>query len=221
MISRGRPSLDIDSNPVFLRILTLIANGVNTPVELCGRLGLKPTTLVKYLNILRRNGFLRYGEKSGKNQPYIINWSRVAESFIDAVLGGRLWHVALKEVELIPIRGRLVEEVFSRLEKAEEVADLKVKELASKPEVLDIVRSGLEELGRNPDIVKKFNIGLRDFFKSFKDMLLKIRGIYELNIEDEELRRIFSDTSFHLSHPGDFDWFKTMEKRGKILKRRA
>ncbi len=220
MSGKGRPSLDVYGNPVFLQTITLIAKGVNTPVEISGRLGLKQTTLVKYLNILRRNGFVRYGEKSGKNQPYVVNWDRLAEAFIDTVLGGRLWVKALKEAELIPVGERPHAEAFPPLEKVEELMGLSVKELASKASVIDIVRAGLEELGKSPELVKNLKIGLKEYFASFADMLAKVRGLYDLNV-DEELRRLFEDISTRLRHPGSFDWFNAMKKRGIIREVKA
>jgi len=213
---KGRPGLSVEENPVFLQILALIVNGVDTPIGICEKLGLKPTTLVKYLNVLRKNGLIRYGEKHGKNQPYAVNWDEVAKVFIEAIAGGKLWAMALREVGLIPIGKKPSTDVFPLLKRVEEAMGIKIEELASKPEVLDIVKSGFEELGRDPDAVRHFEMGLRDFFKSFRDMLLKTRGIYELDIKDEALRKLFDNIPIYLFHPGDFDWFKAMKNRGMI-----
>lgn len=56
--------------------------GVDTPTELAETLKIKPPTVMEQLGRLRRIRVVRPGEKTGREQHYVIDWHKLAEETI-------------------------------------------------------------------------------------------------------------------------------------------
>jgi len=221
MRTRGQPGLSIERDAEFLRILAIIASGtgINTPKRMAEALGMRASTLMKYLGILRREGFLRYGEKSGKNQPYEIVWERLCEAFIDANVGGRVWGLALRKVGLIPIPRQGIEKAFELLEKAEAEWRVEILSLAKGEGILRLLRIGFEKLGgKHPEAIKDLSLTLPEFLKAFREAVIKARaeGFLRLENAGEDLRKLFDLTSVYFRHPGDYEWFEALKEIGLV-----
>jgi|GEM_PF-3318339 DNA-binding transcriptional ArsR family regulator len=216
MRPRGHPSLNIERGEEFLRILLLMAQGVRTPKALSEALGLKPSTLMKYLNLLRRNGLIRYGEKLGKNQPYEIVWEALSHMFVKraTALSAISLAVHLRDLSFSKKtpeeRDRIWREVQSRRE-------MDLQAFASRPEIVGLVRAGTMALASSIDDVTTLNTSLTDFLDSFRRVVIRARHALTLEGKNEDLKSLFKLTLMvdHIT-PEEYSWLKALKDLGLI-----
>jgi DNA-binding transcriptional ArsR family regulator len=216
MRTRGHLSLDVERGEEFLRILVLMARGVNTPKALSEALGLKPSTLMKYLNLLRGNGLIRYGEKSGKNQPYEIVWEALSHRFIRRVtaLGTISLAVHLRDLGFSRKppgeRDRIWREAQSRRE-------MDIQAFASKPEIVGLVRAGMMALASFIDDVTTLNAGITDFLDAFRSLTMRARHALTLEGKSEDLKNLLKlATIGETMTPEEFSWFNALKDLGLL-----
>ena len=73
------PSVMFD--PVPFRVLVLVASGIDNPKRIAEMLDTKPPTVMFQLRRLRKERLLKYGEKEGKIQHYVLDLDGLARTF--------------------------------------------------------------------------------------------------------------------------------------------
>jgi hypothetical protein len=183
------------SDPVPFRVLLLTANGVDNPKGIAEMLGVKPPTAMFQLRRLQKERLLKYGEKEGKIQHYMLNLDGLARMFCKT-LGWKNEEIS---------KNTHLRNVISEAFKAYGV--FLDAPLEPAKEMLKSVNINIE------DFVREFQITV---IKSFTEIEKDAKGDSDWIKFRESIEEYYKTLANSFGTRGELEWRIALEKVGMV-----